>query len=84
MNLSFFAQNIQNITAFENRIQILNDLLCNTYQKDGLSIRVSGSIGITLTKAEDETFATLYEKADQALYLVKESGRNGYQIDTAM
>ena len=75
-----FAQNIKDIPAFEQRIKNLNDLLCKTYSKDGRSIQVSASIGIKLTNAEDFTFNAVYEKADEALYQVKQAGRNGYQI----
>lgn len=75
-----FAQNIRNIPAFEQRIKDLNHLLCKTYYKDGKSIQVSASIGIALTDAGCSTFTDLYEKADQALYQVKQADRNGYQI----
>ncbi len=75
-----FAQNIRDIHAFETRITELNNLLCATYQKDGKIVKVSSSIGIVLTDTNHIDFDTLYEKADQALYRVKESGRNSYQL----
>ncbi len=75
-----FAQNIKNISAFEQRIAQLNTQLCKTYCKNGKSIQISASIGILLTDAQDITFYAVYEKADQALYQVKQAGRNGYQF----
>lgn len=75
-----FVQNIWNVQAFERRIKKLNQLLCTTYQKDGQTVQVSASIGIMFTDQEHSTFEMLYEKADQALYQVKESTRNGYRI----
>lgn len=75
-----FAQNIQNIPAFERRIKELNELLCRNYYKDGKNVKISASIGIMMTASDCLTFQALYEKADHALYNVKQSGRNGYQI----
>lgn len=75
-----FAQNIRDVRAFERRIKELNRLLCKVYQKDGNSVQVSASIGIVLTDTNHATFNDLYEKADQALYKVKHTGRNAYQI----
>lgn len=75
-----FAQNIRNLTAFEQRIYELNHLLCKTYHKDGKSVSISASIGIMLTDETHRTFQALYEKADQALYQVKQAGRNGYRF----
>lgn len=75
-----FARNIQNLQAFEQRIKDLNNLLYRVYRKNGKSVPTSASIGIAYTTGEHETFENLYEKADQALYKVKKTGRNGYQI----
>lgn len=75
-----FVQNIWDVNAFEQRIKKLNQLLCTTYQKDGQAVLVSASIGIMFTDQDHSTFEMLYEKADQALYQVKQSTRNGYRI----
>lgn len=75
-----FTKNIRNVQAFEQRIKELNKLLCNTYHKAEQSVQVSASIGIALTDTEHFTFEALYEGADQALYQVKNTSRNGYQI----
>ncbi len=75
-----FVKNIQEISLFEKRISDLNGLLNKCYHKDGKYIEISASIGIALTDEDGRTFDILYERADQALYKVKESGRNGYRI----
>ncbi len=75
-----FAQSIQNISAFERRIKELNELLCKSYYKDGKNVKISASIGIMMASSDCLNFQELYEKADRALYNVKQSGRNGYQI----
>ncbi len=73
-----FVKNICDVDAFKKRIQNLNTLLCNTYNKDAVSIQVSASIGIVFTDKKEHSFYELYEKADQALYKVKQSTKNGY------
>lgn len=75
-----FAHNIRDTAAFEQRIKELNHLLCKVYHKGKQSVEVSASIGIVLTGADLSTFQMLYEKADKALYQVKQANRNGYQI----
>ena len=77
-----FARNIRNIPAFEQRIKELNRLLCKVYYKGNQQVEVSASIGIVLTGKNRSSFQTLYEKADKALYRVKQANRNGYQIDS--
>lgn len=75
-----FARNIRDIPAFERRIQRLNKLLCQTYRREGQQVEVSASIGVVYTGTEPTDFQTLYERADQALYQVKECGHNGYRV----
>ncbi len=75
-----FAPDIRNLSAFEPRIRDLNHLLNQEHSKDGKSVQVSASIGIMLTDSQNSTFPSLYEKADQALYQVKENGKNGYRF----
>lgn len=41
---------------------------------------ISCSIGIVVCTSPDMTFEEIYRKADQALYIQKNSGRNGYTI----
>lgn len=51
-----------------------------TYTKDGISITVSASLGISIAPEHGQTFDELYHKADIALYTVKNKNKNGYAI----
>lgn len=75
-----FVKNITNVVSFENRLKELNQMLCQTYQKNDRSVQVSASIGVALTDGNQTSFEEMYEKADEALYQVKRAMRNGYQI----
>lgn len=46
----------------------------------GKEIRVTGSIGISLYPYHGTSYEDLFQKADKALYSVKESGKAGYRI----
>ncbi|HJU39512.1 MAG TPA: PAS domain S-box protein, partial [Tahibacter sp.] len=46
---------------------------------DGADLHVSTSVGLAFGTG-DETAAAILERADQALYRVKQAGRNGYRI----
>lgn len=74
-----FLKNINDVDAFENHIKILNKKLYKEYEKDGTKIVISGSIGVVISDRY-LPFIELYEKADESLYKVKHSGRNGYKI----
>ncbi|MGX5202540.1 EAL domain-containing protein [Aliikangiella sp. IMCC44632] len=52
------------------------------YQIDDLSIHCSASIGIALYPDDASDADTLIRNADQAMYVVKSSGRNGWQFYT--
>ena len=45
--------------------------ICNEVNE----LNVSGSIGVSLYDQDGETFEELYEKADQAMYVSKRSGK---------
>jgi diguanylate cyclase (GGDEF)-like protein len=44
------------------------------------SVRTTISAGIAFSAAQDETIQSLLNKADQALYEAKSSGRNRIQV----
>jgi len=60
----------------EEIILSLDDGLKNPVSEE----RISVSIGITIAQADGKDFATLYNKADKALYLVKENGKHSYHF----
>jgi diguanylate cyclase (GGDEF)-like protein len=47
---------------------------------DGASLTVGGSIGVSLARAGERSFAAMLEAADQALYEVKSSGRGSWRL----
>jgi diguanylate cyclase (GGDEF)-like protein/PAS domain S-box-containing protein len=47
---------------------------------DGLLLRTSASIGVSLYPADDADPDTLLRHADQAMYLAKQAGKNRYQL----
>lgn len=44
------------------------------------SVKVSGSIGISLCPVDGKTYEELFRKADNAMYAAKNSGKNGFRI----
>ena len=74
---------IKNLDSLEQIHKIANRLnraLIKNYKKNTNNITVSTSIGITEVNIES-SFKETYEKADKALYKVKNSGRNSYFIE---
>ena len=48
----------------------------------GMPIECSASIGVALFSGGELTAAELLRRADRAMYIAKEAGRNGYRIFT--
>ena len=57
-------------------MQAIHSDLAEYYEKFQLSV----SIGIVYIEGEDTDFAKLYQKADEAMYQVKKSTKDGYYI----
>jgi len=66
-----------NVTTLAKR---LISALSKSYWIDGRRIEIGVSVGIALTVPEFETVDSLMSRADTALYFVKGSGRNGFQL----
>ena len=49
------------------------------YEKDGISLKPTSCIGISNLKTDD-SMASLFERADEALYMSKRSGRNKVSV----
>lgn len=74
-----YFPHIPSLSAIENRAKVLIDSLqsikpTNSQQKIGCSI------GIALFERNTVDYLTLYQHADEALYIQKSKGRNGYTI----
>lgn len=63
----------RNVTSLIKKLNI-------KYEKDGKSKLISVSVGIAVAPEHGTTFESLYEKADIAMYEVKNKGKNNYKI----
>lgn len=72
-----FFKDIAGREALSVRLEMLGNKL-QIYKED--SIFCSCSIGAAIYPEDGVTFQELYEKADRAMYYVKERGRNGFAI----
>ncbi len=73
---------IKNVNSLEEIYKIakrLNSSLTKTYTQNNQSIDISASIGIAEIK-EGKSLKEICEKADKALYKVKNEGKNSYFI----
>lgn len=50
------------------------------YERGDVKVSITISVGVALVPEHGNTFEELYEKADQALYQVKNTTRNAYKI----
>lgn len=75
-----FMRDAADIDSVHSYAKQLKQALKKTYTAKGKQVTVSVSIGIAMVK-EEVTFTQLYEKADAALYKVKNKKRNSYWIE---
>ena len=76
-----FCQNIYDENIIAQKTKFLNEQLvasAKEFMGDGMNIPLGTSIGAVFAPNEGTDFATLYSKADQALYKVKQNGKHGY------
>ncbi|MCR4741388.1 MAG: diguanylate cyclase [Treponema sp.] len=71
----------------ENFLRLVNEkaknlclILREKYFDEKNTIEVSGSIGIALYPENGSSYDDLFRYADQALYYIKQNGKNGYKI----
>ncbi len=64
------------LKALNQRIKLLDII----HEHSEISSRVTVSIGAVIIDAMGEDYAKVFNKADQALYKVKENGRNSYHL----
>ena len=69
---------VKELTGLEKKAQKLIDALSHPYRLDGNTIHASASIGLTLYPYDAEDVSTLLKHAEQAMYMVKRSGRGRY------
>jgi diguanylate cyclase (GGDEF)-like protein len=75
-----FAGNISCAEEATERARVLRQALDTTYSSDNFTIPISGSIGVALYPEDGLHYEQLMDKADKALYNVKEHGKNNYLL----
>lgn len=68
------------IEALDKIIKSLLRKLILTYGAEGKEVAISASVGAALAPVHGTDFSQLYEKADSALYQVKNSSKNDYML----
>lgn len=59
-----------------NRAEALNTAMRRKFEKDGISITISCSIGVAFFSKDGADFDSLYQNADACLYEAKRAGKN--------
>lgn len=72
-----FLRNIPEIKQIERRAADVLKVV-SSLAKGYLNLELSGSVGISLYPEHGKTLEDLYAKADEALYIAKNSGKNRY------
>lgn len=77
-----FAGNISSVDEVMQKATTLKKELDTTYISDNKVIKISGSIGVALYPEAGIHYEQLMDRADQALYQVKEHGKNDFMLYT--
>ncbi|WP_346944587.1 diguanylate cyclase [Clostridium sp.] len=75
-----FMKNISDETTVMIKAREMVQTLNYYYKDNGEEMNISISMGIAFSSSENNTYETLYESADKALYKAKGNGRNGYSV----
>ena len=81
-----FLQNIDDEKVLQTKTKFLNEEILKSAREllgDDMQIPLGTSIGAVFVPEEGRDFQTLYEKADKALYEVKQHGKHGISIFAA-
>lgn len=73
-----FAGNITDVDEVIHKADALRSAMESTYDANGISIPISGSIGIAIYPEDGLHYEQLMERADNALYQAKEQGKNNF------
>ncbi len=74
-----FVKNIPEHTL-KDKIEWALEKLKATYESENGEVHVTASIGVAFCKCNNATYETMLRVSDEAVYEVKENGRNGYSI----
>lgn len=72
-------KNVRDKRVVERRAAQICEAVRNTSFERG-PLQLTCSVGVALSPVQGNTYETLFRVADEQLYLVKRSGKNGYRI----
>ena len=78
-----FCQNVMDEKIIAEKTRYLNEELTKSakeFMGEDMNIPLGASVGAVLAPEEGTDFLTLYKKADQALYAVKQNGKHGHSL----
>ncbi len=78
-----FCQNISDESVIAEKSRYINDQLLAGAKRllgNDMNIPLGASIGCAFAPDEGRDYATLFMKADKALYVVKQNGKHGYRV----
>ncbi len=76
-----FLRNYKDLEVVKKRAEELCNEFRKTYEQNGITVKISASVGIATTENSYE-FEDIYKYADIALYATKSKGKNGYTFYT--
>ena len=79
---SVILLNIHDISFVDDTAQKICEILAKPYFVNKEEVYLTGSIGITLAPADGVKIDVLMKNADQAMYVAKKKGRNGFSYFT--
>ncbi|WP_294429018.1 diguanylate cyclase [uncultured Treponema sp.] len=80
-----FCQNIHDDVVIEKKSRFINKYILDAakeFMGEDMSIPLGASIGCVYVPDEGTDFSVLHEKADKALYTVKQNGKHGFVFYT--
>ncbi len=75
-----YMRNIDSVEEVEKRAQKVCEAIANIYIGEKKDFRISTSVGIVLVPRDGSEYKEVFEKADNAMYYSKNSGKNRYTI----
>ncbi len=78
-----FCQHVKDETVIAEKSAYINEELVKSakeYMGEDMMIPLGASIGAVNVPDEGTDFLTIYQKADRALYKVKQNGKHGYAV----
>lgn len=78
-----FCQNVRDEAVIEKKARFINTYIVEAakeFMGEDMQIPLGASLGCVFVPTEGTDFASLFKKADKALYQVKQNGKHGYHV----